>query len=87
MDENERMTTVGTYINLWTTQGDYDVFITLNEANDLPTPDEVDEIGNKIRPIFESDEKEKQKVAEDVLNNLELNCLTFGGQVTVRERR
>ena len=86
MDENERMTTVGTYINLWTTQGDYDVFITLTEANDLPTPDEVDEIENKIRPILESDEKEKQKVAEDVLNNLELNCLTFGGQVTVRER-
>ncbi len=87
MDENERMTSVGTYINLWTTQGDYDVFITLNEANDLPTLDEVDEIENKIGPIFESDEKEKQKVAEDVLNNLELNCLTFGGQVTVRERK
>ncbi len=31
-EENHPMTSVGTYINLWTTGGDYDVFIILNEA-------------------------------------------------------
>lgn len=31
-EENHPMTSVGTYINLWTTGGDYDVFIILHEA-------------------------------------------------------
>ncbi len=85
MNCNARMTTVGTYVNLWTTECDYDVFITLNEANDPPTPDEVDEIDNKIRPIFESDEKEKLKVAKNVLDNLGLHCLMFGGEVVIKK--
>lgn len=82
----KRMLTTGTYINLWTIYNDYDVFITLNEANCNPTPEEIDEIEKNIRPIFESNIKEKQKAAQDVLDEMELNCLVFGGEIIMGRR-
>lgn len=83
------MITTGTYINLWSlADGTYDVFIMLNEANDKPTPDEVDAIGEAIRPVFEDDSiknAKKKKAAQKILDNLELNCLEFGGQIVVNQ--
>lgn len=83
------MITTGTYINLWSLADEtYDVFVVLNEANDSPTPDEVDAIEEAIRPVFEDDSiknAEKKTAAQEILDNLELDCLEFGGQVAVNQ--
>lgn len=61
------MVACGNYINVF---DDYkDIYVVLNEPNDSPTPEEVDE----IERIVDSDYKDLEKA--------ELNCLRYGYHV------
>lgn len=72
-EENHPMTSCGTYINLWTTGGDYDVFIILHEAEPFEHFEKImdcnvedtchDIVQNKNLSI-----KEKKKIIETIFS-------------------
>lgn len=80
------MLTSGNYINLWDLDGNYDVFIIFNEANDDPTSDEIEVIEDAIRPICEDNSNsidDKKEKIEEIMDYLDLNCLGYGCQVII----
>lgn len=80
------MLTAGYYINLWNIDGEYDVFIILNEANDEPTVNEISMIEDAIRPVCEDNSVEnKKEKMQEILDDLGLNCLDFGCQVIINK--
>lgn len=50
-EENHPMTSCGRYMNLWTTGGDYDVFILFHEAEDKS---QIDKVVDKMKDICHS---------------------------------
>ena len=80
------MVAVGNYINVFSDDrnNDYDVFIILNEPNDQPTPEEVDIIEREVKAIYDSFSPDKRREAQEVLDELDLNCLDYGCQVIER---
>jgi len=80
------MIAIGNYINVFSDDrnNDYDVFVILNEPNDQPTPEEVDIIGREVKAIYDSFSPDKRREAQEVLDELDLNCLDYGCQVVER---
>lgn len=79
------MTATGTYINEYDDW--YDVFVILNEPNDAPSFDEVDQISEAIKyhvsQVYVSAESLK-KALDLYLAQLNLNCLEYGYQIIVK---
>lgn len=72
-EENYPMTQVGTYINLWTTGGDYDVFIILHEAEPFEHFEKIIncKVENTCHDIMQNKNlsiKEKKNIIETIFN-------------------
>lgn len=82
------MFSYGTYINLWTCEGDYDVFIIINEINTQPTFEEVIAIEEEARIIihnyFYNEEKMKEVLLETI-QNMDLECVREGVQIVINK--
>lgn len=71
--ENHPMTSVGTYINLWTTGGDYDVFIILHEAEPFEHFEKIVDcnVEDTCHTIMQNKHlsiKEKKKIINAIFN-------------------
>lgn len=84
------MVTTGYYINVFKVRGVddagighyfYDMYIILNEPNDLPTPEEVTKIEEAVDKMDSSDAEIESKVSK-VINDLGLNCTKYGFRIT-----
>lgn len=54
--KDERMTTSGSYVNIWsTTEPKYDVFIIFNEPAGIVPEEKLHEIADLVRPIIENE--------------------------------
>ena len=72
--------TTGNYINVF--NDDLDVFVILNEANDMPTTEEVDLIASTVKELLDKNEDDMEVYYKEI-NKLGLNCTSFGIQVIV----
>lgn len=72
-EENHPMTSVGTYMNFWTTGGDYDVFIILHEAEPFKHFEKIVDcdVENTCHNILQNNNlsiKEKKEIINAIFN-------------------
>lgn len=79
----------GMYINVYDAfnlcKGGRDIFIVINEGNDDPTPEEVDQIQKIVEQVFSDPNfqtvKEEYREIDKRLDNSGLNCIQCGFQL------
>ena len=72
--EDERMTTSGSYVNVWsTTEPKYDVYIIFNEPAGIIADEKLDEIAELVRPIIEN-----ETIAGNTKENIEKIIDAYG---------
>ncbi len=86
-EENHAMCSCGNYMNLWTTGGDYDVFIMLHEAEPQENFDkiiehEVDETCRKVMRNTKLSTEEKKSLVETIF----AAYTDFGVEVMIVEK-
>lgn len=82
------MTATGNYINEFDEW--YDVYVILNEANDDPTPAEVDSISEVIKYHASQDYDSNAALENAIMIHLEgmdINCFDYGFHVVVMRYR
>ena len=79
------MIVIGNYVNVYDDW--YDVFIILNEPNYEPRPDEIEDISNVVSfccsEIYSSRFELSHAISE-MLDEKQIDCLSFGYQVVVK---
>lgn len=89
---DERMTTGGSYVNVWSTaEPKYDVFIIFNEPVGIVPKEKLDKIADLVRPVIEKENllgKQNADIEKAVDAYLEAcdeeACLEYGFEVIVR---
>ena len=87
-EENHSMTSVGTYINLWTTGGDYDIFIILHEAEPFEHFEKIVDcnVEDTCHTIMQNNNlsvKEKKEIIKTIVDAY----TDYGIQVIIAERK
>ena len=72
-NQDDRHTTVGQYINIWDSNGNYDVLIHLHELEEKLTDQKIEEVEDLILPMMENDDltiptEEREAEMEKLLN-------------------
>lgn len=89
--EDERMTTSGSYVDVWsTTEPKYDVYIIFNEPAGIVSDEKLDEIAELIRPIIENEtiagntKENIEKIIDAYLQMYDDEVLSWGFTVIAR---
>ena len=87
-EENHPMTSVGTYINLWTIGGDYDVFIILHEAEPFEHFEKIVDcnVEDTCHTIMQNKHlsiKEKKKIISAIFNGY----TDYGVQIIIEMKK
>ena len=87
MVESIPMMNVGKYLNFWTTDGAYDVFVILHECACDPTNQDIEEIENIVRDIYESGSAYKREELIAALERTDIKCINeYGVEVIVQKK-
>ena len=79
----------GEYINVY--GNGVDIFVIINEANDRPTPEEVDKISDMVSYAIENNLPLRENRTEFIQETLDwisesgLNCVQYGIQILMQD--